>query len=249
LQTPTPDAGRKDGALKLREQVPALDRKVNPASSYADAGRTTKAIPLLVEASTHNPKDTILAMKVAALQAWLGQDADYAVTRQRMLNWAAAATNAEAADQVAKLACIRPLADASQRGAALALARKAVELGNGSPSLPWFQLALGMAQYRGGQFAEATTTLAAVPNSIVADTWSPDRVEVTANFYRTMSLFKEGKPDEARALFTGTEAKMTPFPADEKEPLDGTATHDDLFLWLACKEAKALLNPRGAAQP
>jgi hypothetical protein len=35
---------------------------------------------------------------------------------------------------------------------------------------------------------------------------------------------------------------MKPLPADDKNPLAGEANHDDLILWLACKEARALLN-------
>lgn len=56
-----------------------------------------------------------------------------------------------------------------------------------------------------------------------------------------MSLFHEGKPDEARALFTPTQAQMKPLPTDENNPLADKANHDDLILWLAYKEAKALL--------
>ena len=67
----------------------------------------------------------------------------------------------------------------------------------------------------------------------------------TADFYRAMSLFQHGKPAEARALFTATEAAMKPFPADEKNPLAEGATHDDVILWLACKEARALLAESG----
>jgi tetratricopeptide (TPR) repeat protein len=232
------------GGTRLQEAIQRL------VELYARTDRPELAVPLLAEASTANPEDTLLAMKVAASQAWLRQDADYAVTRQRMLNAGANATTAEAAERIARLACIRPLADPSQREAALALARKAVELGNGSPNFPWYQLALGIAKYRSGLYAEATAALTAVPGSFVANTWKPNQVEVAANFYRAMSLFKKGMPDEARAIFTATEAKMTPFPADDKIPLAGNAYyHDDLFLWLACKEAKALLNPPSAPQP
>jgi hypothetical protein len=34
---------------------------------------------------------------------------------------------------------------------------------------------------------------------------------------------------------------MKPLPKDEKNPLAGFAGHDDLILWLAYKEAKALI--------
>lgn len=41
---------------------------------------------------TRQPEATLLAMKVAALQVWFGQDADDTVTSQRMLEWAKKST-------------------------------------------------------------------------------------------------------------------------------------------------------------
>jgi hypothetical protein len=63
----------------------------------------------------------------------------------------------------------------------------------------------------------------------------------TAALYRAMSLFRQGKEDEARTLATAAAAKMKPLPADEKNPLAGNARADDLILWMAYKEAKALI--------
>jgi hypothetical protein len=50
---------------------------------------------------------------------------------------------------------------------------------------------------------------------------------------------------------------MKPLPKDEKNPLADKANHDDLILWLAYKEAKALIGfdatpaaaPREKASP
>ena len=68
-----------------------------------------------------------------------------------------------------------------------------------------------------------------------------------------MSLFRQGKKDEARKLATEAAAKMKPLPADEQNPLAGGADHDDLILWLAYKEAKALIGfdapPAAAGKP
>ena len=63
----------------------------------------------------------------------------------------------------------------------------------------------------------------------------------TSAFYRAMSLYRRGRIDEARKLATEAAAKMKPLPADEQNPLAGGADHDDLILWLAYKEAKALI--------
>jgi hypothetical protein len=60
-------------------------------------------------------------------------------------------------------------------------------------------------------------------------------------FYRAMSLFRQGKHDEARKLALAAASKMKPPPKDEQNPLANNADHDDLILWLAYKEAKDVL--------
>src|SRR6516164_2633916 len=70
-----------------------------------------------------------------------------------------------------------------------------------------------------------------------------------AAFYRVMFLFRQGKTDEARKRAAEAAAKMRPLPADEKKPLAGGATYDDLIVWLAYKEAKALIGFDGAPPP
>jgi hypothetical protein len=56
-----------------------------------------------------------------------------------------------------------------------------------------------------------------------------------------MSLYRQGREAEARALAAEAASKMKPLPADEKNPMAGGANHDDLILWMACKEAQAML--------
>ena len=55
-----------------------------------------------------------------------------------------------------------------------------------------------------------------------------------------MSLSRQGKEAEARRVATEAIARMRPLPLDEDNPLAGDANPDDLILWLACKEARAL---------
>ena len=66
-------------------------------------------------------------------------------------------------------------------------------------------------------------------------------------------MFRQGKENEARKLATEAAARMKPLPKDEKNPLAGGATPDDLILWLTYKEAKALTGfdaaPRPEAKP
>jgi hypothetical protein len=109
-----------------------------------------------------------------------------------------------------------------------------VELGKGSRDLCWFQMALGIAEYRSGHFAEAD---AALISAMEAGKDNP-HLAGTSAFYRALSLFRQGKPEEARQLATQAAAKMKPLPKDAKDPLAGGSPHDDLILWLAYREAK-----------
>ncbi len=215
------------------------------APSVPEAGTAPEALTLLAESAARNPNDTILAMRVAALQVWFRLDVDYAASRERMLKWAAAHTDkAGNAERAGKIACLRPIVEPRVRDAVLDLAKNAVEIGRGETNEPWYQLVLGMAQYRNGNYPSADIALSAAvltASSVTGDESAQARVENTARFYRAMCLLQQGKPTEARELFTATEAAMTPVPADDETAVIVEAQHDNVILWLAYKEAKALL--------
>ncbi len=251
-------AGRRDEAFKLREEILTFRRKVlgrehsdtllalrDLVDSYLQAGRGTDAISLLLDESTRTPSDTRLSLMLAALQVWFVQETGHAATRQRLLQWAADVKTHDDAERVAKLACLRPIDDAPTQAAALILARRALELGQGNTaSLPWAYMTLGMAEYRSGNYLAADAALATAAETASQTRRSRPNVEGVASFYRAMSLCKQDRQTEARTLLTATEAKMKPWPADEKNPLAGSqhSGADELILWLACKEARALLN-------
>jgi WD40 repeat protein/tetratricopeptide (TPR) repeat protein len=205
-------------------------------SAYQSAGRTREAVPYLAKASAADPSDMLL-LKVAALQAWFGQEKELAATRQRMLAFAKDTNDAGTAEHAAKACSILPYTDKAELDAALALARKGAELGEGGQWWEWRLLALGMAEYRSGNHAAATEALLAAetagPNNAIA--------KGIAAFYRAMSLYRQGKPDEARQLAIAAAVKMKPLPKDEQNPPTGDAYWDDLILWLAYKEAKAMI--------
>jgi tetratricopeptide (TPR) repeat protein len=219
----------------------ALDLAVNRAGKtkiIAEAaplqGVLQPLVPHLAQASAANPRDTALSLDVAALQAWFGQEQEYAATRRRILASARGVNQAGAANEAARACSILPSADPAELDAALALARTAVRVGNGGA---WNLLALGMAEYRSGHDAAAEEAL------LAADKAAPNNriVNGISAFYRAMSLFRQGKRDDARGLALGAAATMTPLPRDTSSPLPGNFTHHDLILWLAYKEAKALI--------
>ncbi|MGO9921798.1 MAG: tetratricopeptide repeat protein [Isosphaeraceae bacterium] len=235
--------GRHADALKLREETLGIQKtKLGPghpdtltsmhnlAIGYLAAGRTKAALALLEKAG--NLKDTASSSQIAALQAWFGQDEAYAVTRKRFLAFDKGTNDSVTARGAAQAGALRPSNDPAELEAVLTLGRKAVELNKGE----WELLALGMAEFRNGHFAAADEALVAASKA-----GKDVNAAGIAAFYRAMSLFQQGKKDEARKLATEAAAKMKPLPKDEQSPLLDGATSDHLVLWLAYKEAKAMI--------
>lgn len=205
----------------------------NLARRLASVGRLAETVPRLAEVSAANPRDTELSRQLSIFQAWFGQDKEFAATRQRVLAFARGTNNWLEANRAAKSCSILPAADKADLDGALALGRAGVQLQRSG----WTLLALGMAEYRSGNDAAAQEAL------LAAATTAPSHAAKsgTAAFYRAMSLFRQGKEAEARELATEAAAKMKPLPADEKNPLGDKDDTNDLILWLAYKEARAML--------
>jgi eukaryotic-like serine/threonine-protein kinase len=246
------EVGRRDEALTLREQVLALHRKVSGpehpdtfeameylALSYSEAGRGKEAITLLAKECELDPKNADASLMLAIWQAWFGLDADYEATRHRLVQQAEGTDQAGTAEGAAEAACLRPSTDATLETNALRLAQRAVELVHGNSSLPGYQLSLGLAEYRNGQYAAAERSIA-VAEQTMGDR---DDVQGIAHMFHAMTLFRQGQQEDARNLFSHAEAKMPPLPKDESKPIvDGRHLSQNVLLWwLAYKEAKKQL--------
>src|SRR5262249_20175653 len=149
----------------LRERVDfrALNLEAN--------GRIREAVPHLATMASANPKDTLLSLKVAALQAWFGQEKELAATRQRILTFAKGTRDVATAERVSKACSIFPAEDKAELEAALALARMAAESGKDGPQSNWNLLALGMAEYRSGNYSAADESLLAAASAKPDNFW------------------------------------------------------------------------------
>jgi eukaryotic-like serine/threonine-protein kinase len=241
--------GQPDEAIACWKKAVELDPKnimahSNLVNALKGKDQLDAAIASYRKAIELDPKDALASsnlalayMRVAAPQAWYGQDKELAATCARALEFAKDTKDPTTAERVAKICSLRQ-SDPGTHEAALVLARRAVELGKGYPFLGFFQLALGMAEYRSGHYAAAD---AALPPVVRLGSSNFRSASDTAAFYRAMSLFRQGKKDEARKLALAVAVKMKPLPKDQQNPLANSANHDDLILWLAYKEAKALI--------
>ena len=247
--------GRHAEAVKLLEETLALSKaKLGPdhpatlstmsnlANSYLTVGRLREAQSLLEKVPSQKG-GVANFMLWGSLQAWLGLDEEYGATRQRVLALAKGTNDAAVARLAAQAAVLRPSTDPAELEAVLALGREAVGRNKGE----WELLALGMAEFRNGHFAAANEAILAATKA------GQDGIAAgIADFYRAMSLFQQGKKDEARDVATKAAAKMKPLPKDEQDPLAGGAVPDNLILWLAYEEAKALIGfdpPSSPAAP
>jgi eukaryotic-like serine/threonine-protein kinase len=254
------EAGRREEALQLREHVLTLILKIRGpkhpdtlgamndlANSYGSAGRNQEAISLLEQVCETNPKDTDAMLTLATWQTWFGRDADYETTRRRVVQQAEGTDQAATADCAAKACCLRSSANATLLAKALNLARSGAELGKASSSLPYYQLGLGMAEYRNGQYADAERNLTIAEQTIVS---APEMLG-TARIFRAMSLFRQNEPETARRLFSQAGSQMPPLPEDERRPYvgGGLFNRDVLIWWLAYKEARTLIEAPSGPVP
>lgn len=236
-----------EARAKIRhvEEIAALRDRAN---SCCASGRPEKAISLLEQFCDANLNDTDASLTLAVWQAWFGHDAEYETTRCRLVHQAQGTDQAGTAERAAKAYCIRPSTDAAMLTSVLTLAHSGVELGKNSSLLPWYRLGLGLAQYRNGQFDAAQESLAAAGQTVGDENQD---IQGIARFFRAMSLLKQGRPKEARTLFSQEEGRMWPLPNEATKPVvnGSLVSHDVLIWWLAYKEAKSTLSESVAAKP
>src|SRR5262249_54425803 len=196
-------------------------REASAAAREFALGRTQVALGHLVTLPAACTNDTVLALRVGALQAWFGQDKEFADTCRRALDFATGTSDPPTAERTAKISCLRPTQDKTRVASAHALARKAEDLGKNHNWLPRFLSALGMAEDGSGHIAEPDARL------MDAATGGKDnhRVAGRSAFYRAMRLLREGKEEDDLQLTKGAASEMKPPPKDETTPLADDAGH------------------------
>jgi tetratricopeptide (TPR) repeat protein len=184
-------------------------------------------------------------MKVSALQAWFGQDAEYRATCKRMIDAAEQTSKTEdVRERAARNWCLQPTNDPAMLQRVLALAREAAKAELNVGQRPWYQQALGMAEFRAGNDAAAEEAFLRAEQASKTGNWQPNLrsfVQVPCRFYRAMILFRQGKTAAAKTLFEEALAEMPPIPENAHRALPIQVNQDHLLCWLSHREASALL--------
>lgn len=110
---------------------------------------------------------------------------------------------------MAKMASLTTDAPAAVRSDALALAHQMVMLGTNDLNRPWQQLALGLAEFRAGNFPAAEAAFAVAAQPIANETAQNNvRRTGTAAFYQSLVLHRQGRTTEAREAFRAAKALL-----------------------------------------
>ena len=188
------NAGKRDAALRLYEdRLKLQQRRLGPkhvdtvrsanalVRRYSAAGQLPRAVALLGELYASDPKNTLLLLQLASLQAWLGRHADLAATCRLAVANVNGAESPTEPERVAKACCLRAVIRPIPLGRGARARPRTVELGKGNAYLPYFQMALGMALFRSGHDADAERTLfAAWDRTATTTVTSPARRRSTA---------------------------------------------------------------------
>jgi tetratricopeptide (TPR) repeat protein len=173
-------------------------------------------------------------LTAAAEQAWLGRDKEYEETCRQALELGRRSSSLATLERAVKVCCLRAGGQATRFADSLELAREAARLCEPRSSLPYFHLAVGMCQFRNANWSEADTSL----RKAMVTGGDDFHVRQTAALYRAMTWFQLGKRDAARKMATEVLSKIEPGARHTR-----IYDHNDLILWIACQEAKDLLEP------
>jgi serine/threonine protein kinase/tetratricopeptide (TPR) repeat protein len=239
--------GREEPRLKLLEWLAPMSVKVAGPNNrvtvrnlselekaYFTAGRWQDALQLKSDHARWDPKD--LDAELLVMQAWFGREADFRASCRRLLKLVEGTQIPTAAERAAKAVLLLPPENPEVLEAAFTLARRAVELGPDHRSFGQFQLALGMAEFRRGNYSVADKALLSAEKS------SP----INAGFFHAMSLQRQGKTAEARRRFDETAVRMPPLPDEDQNPLANGSSGDRITMWLAFREAARVLELNAA---
>jgi serine/threonine protein kinase/tetratricopeptide (TPR) repeat protein len=241
--------GRDVDLMKLLEEVVPLSFKINGPEhqytrralnelerAYYAAGRWQDALQLKADYARWNPKD--LNTDLLVVQAWFGQQSDYEASCRRLLKFAEETSVLTTAERAAKACLLLPTTNRTVLDGAHSLARRAVDLGAEHQFFGWFQFALGMAEFRLGNYRAADKAFAT----------SERMAPINTGFFHAMSLYRQGQAAEARRLFDLAASQMRALPDDDQNPLASGASGDDMVIWLAYREAAAMLGIEPSAQ-
>ncbi len=221
------------------------------AGLSAEAHRLVdEVLSLRASIASDRPDSTSRVWKSIMLHRWFDKGQErHLESLRHLMRLGEGRGDVEARERPVTAYCLTPIGDREMDGRALALAQAAVTLAGTGGSEASSHRALGLAWFRMGDTKEADRAL----NRALDAAWKSGDgnsrfarpLPASVNFIRSMVLFREGKEDEARALFRETQAGMV-FPADRRRLLENPDFEEDIMVWTLWEEAKGLIEGKPA---
>jgi hypothetical protein len=232
------------GQMQMERQTPQSGN-LRDRSVQADA-LVDEILAISARQSLAHPEKTLDSLKLAGFQYWLGRKAEYSVTYRGLMERAEQNPDDGYVIGHAAIAwCVDPSGDPNSRGQALRLAQNAVKFAKDAWEMAWVQRTLALTNYRAGNYSEAEKAL--IPASEATKHFDgsernlKESFQASLDFIRSMILSRTGHMEEARTLFATGESEMKPLPPDDRQIFESNSAFHEVMVWLAYKEAKALL--------
>lgn len=210
---------------------------IKMAKACQGCGRTAESLPYLARAVELLPNDSKILLMAGSLQAWFNRDKEFSETCKQARRLAETTTDTTALARLGLFIGLQPVAGEGNPAMA-GFSRKVANAGLG-PGLDSFRpLISGMAAFRSGDLQKAETELVA---ALRLDSFESPSIAEGARLFLAMTLFRQGRMSEAREIALLVREKMKPIPKDPGNPLAGETDCQDLWLWLAWREASKMM--------
>ena len=163
-------------------------------------GRWDEAVHALARAYQLDPNDAYVALQLASLYAWKGDNASYRRHCDTLLEHFGGTSDPVTADRTAK-ACLLSSRPFDERGRASRLAEVVVTAGANHQYLPWFRFVRGLAEYRAGRPLQSMDWLSACQSAGA-------QLAIPANLVFAMAEQRAGHADQARRLLANAAAAL-----------------------------------------
>ncbi len=174
------------------------------------------------------PTNTLGSLRLAFSLVWTGQTNEHTAFCRLLLDYAERVETDKAvtAERSAKAYLVLPASDPELLRRAVGLSEQAWTLSRGWPDQGWFDLCLGLARYRDGDFPG---TIEALSQSISDP---HHNIKGPSLLLRSMALRQMGRTEEARESLRAGEALLEPEPLNRKFNSTILSLSEEMFFWL-----------------
>ncbi|MFO0915119.1 MAG: serine/threonine-protein kinase [Pirellulales bacterium] len=221
--------------LAKHDTTTAKEDRLRISDNYMRLARDEVDLDAIANVYERKSQSDVL-MPLATLQAWFRADTDYTATSRQALRIAATSKDPQTFERTAKICCLLPLLEPSELESARLFARQGADLAKHSALPPYYLVALGMTEYRCGDYERAMERLLQAVQS------PPDCFNLLiAECFRAMCLHRLDRHAEAKQVLSEIHRLLLVPPQDANRWWGLEPSHDLLIVWMSFNEAAELI--------